>query len=291
MTVLWLTWGAAAAAILVLAGAAGWGVHHDVLGVLLDSRGRYSLNRLQTLWWTTIILSLASGVAAARFAVRGSNPLEFHIPDAVLGLMFTVTGTTVAATAVKSWKDRHRRDSVAAANPGFEFLSQVLLQEEGAAADTTIDVSKFQSLVVNLLLGAGYVLTAVHDLMGRGSPAIKGPADITALPDLNATFVTLLALSAGGYVGNKLVPRAGLPAFSVTDRHAAEVQRRAQAQSQPTAKRAAIEAQKQERSDVKHKRADGVAQGDGMPPSPAGPTGPLVDNGQVYRPEGEGVGI
>jgi hypothetical protein len=72
--------------------------------------------------------------------------------------------------------------------------------------------------VITVFLGAAYVLTGVYDFIGRDSPPITTPDQITKLPELDPTFVALLAISSGAYVGTKLISRVGTPPFSLADR-------------------------------------------------------------------------
>lgn len=218
MTVLWITWAVSAALLLLAAAAAGLAVKQTPWGLLIDDRDRYSLNRFQLLWWLLIILSMTAGVAAARFTVPNSRPLGFGIPGPVLALLTSIGSTTVVASAVKAYRDSRRSPTVAASLPGGAFLGQILLQEEGAGADQTLDVGKFQALSITVLLGIGYVATAVYDFLGRDTPPISGPAQIANLPSLDPTFVALLAISSSAYVGTKLASRDGHPAFSLADR-------------------------------------------------------------------------
>ena len=220
MTVLWIVWAASAGLLLTAAAVAGLAVKQTPWGLLIDDRERYSLNRFHLLWWLLIIVSMAAGVAAARFTVPNSRPLGFAIPGPVLALMTTVGATTVVASGVKAYRDNRRPDMVASSLPGGAFFGQILLQEEGAGADQTLDVGKFQALTITVLLGLGYVATAVYDFLGRDTPPITGPAQIASLPALDPTFIALLAVSSTAYVGTKLVTREGLPAFSLTDRQA-----------------------------------------------------------------------
>ncbi len=228
MTVLWWTWVATAAAMLGLVGAAGSAVQGVVYGALIDNRGRCSLARFQILWWTMIVFSLVAAVIAGRFTERGLDPLAFTIPSSVLGLLGVVVATTVTATGIKAHKNARASQRISASPPGGSSLAQMFLSEEGSESDETIDVSKLQSFIVTLILGAAYVLTAVHDFLGRGTVPISGPRDIASLPDLDGTFLALLAISGGGYAGAKLLNRYGLPSLSLAQRDAREATLRAQ---------------------------------------------------------------
>ena len=108
-----------------------------------------------------------------------------------------------------------------------------MLVEEGPLADEAVDVTKFQNLLFTLFLIGAYAVIAVRAFRGYGPPApIRGPAGITGLPELNATFLTLLVISDAAYLSGKLPNRGGgdktqetgtaeasRPRYSVTDRN------------------------------------------------------------------------
>lgn len=227
MTWLWVAWVAAALAILLVAGAAGIAIKGTIFGVLVDSRGRCSLSRFKITWWTTIVVSLVAGVTVGRFHVVGTEVLGFTIPTKVLSLLSVAASTAVVSTALKSYKDKHHPESISATPLAMAYLGQMLTVEEGAQADQTLDVGKLQSLLVTIVLGLGYILTCVHEFLGDDPAKVTGPAGITALPDLNVTFVALLAVSGAYYIGMKAVPRDGLPALSLPDVGSSEAIQRA----------------------------------------------------------------
>jgi hypothetical protein len=243
MTALWIGWATGAAVLLAAGVAAGLVVNRRPAGILIDGRGSYSLSRLQLALWTLTVASLVVGVTVGRLATRGTSPLEFSMPAELLGLLGLSVGTTVVASAVKSHKSSRRPAFVAATPRGTrpQFRSIVLV-EEGPDAEKTIDLTKLQSLVLTLILVAAYVALAVHTFAGWGASAVTTPADITSLPGISPTFLTLLGISHVGYLGGKLPDRggddaaSGAPAHSVEQRRAAIVIPAAR-QDPPTAPR------------------------------------------------------
>src|SRR4051794_35249147 len=77
----------------------------SVVGILIDSRGRFSLTHFQLVAWTLVILPLISGVFWGRLLENVDAPLNFEIPSQVLGLLGITIGSSVAAGTVKSAKD------------------------------------------------------------------------------------------------------------------------------------------------------------------------------------------
>ena len=259
MRALWVAWGVSAAVMVGIATWAGWAATHRIGGILIDTRGRYSLTRLQVSLWTILVVSLLAGVLAARATVAGLDPLGFKIPGTVLVALGVSLGSGVVSIAIKAYKDRTRGDYVAASEalarvteepagqrPPSARLGQIVLVEEGPLADEAVDVTKLQNLLFTLFLIGAYVVIAVRVFRGYGPPPpIRGPAGITGLPEFNATFLTLLVISDAAYLSGKLPNRGGVeknqwtgaaeasrPRYSVTDRNgdlAAQRPRRAAA--------------------------------------------------------------
>jgi hypothetical protein len=243
MTALWIGWAAACAGLVAVGVAVGMLSTGHPAGVLVDQRGRYSLNRLQLVVWMFVVLSLLIGVTAARLVARSTAPLEFTVPPELLGVLGLSVGTTVVAGAVKANKSSRRSAYVAATPAGSRpRWRDVLLVEEGPDAERTVDITKLQNLLLTAFLSVAYAGLAVHTFLGMGQTAIASPSDITALPSMSPTFLTLLAVSQAGYVGGKLPDRGADP---VVDRpaHTVEERRRGAVKvpeaRQPTASRRA----------------------------------------------------
>lgn len=176
--------------------------------VLRDARGRYSLSRLQVMLWTVVLLSLTSGMAFGRFAAGQVDVAGFQIPKQVLTLLSIAIGSAVVAAAIKVVKSTTRPDSVAAYPRGKERgrLLEMLTVEEGASAGRSIDLSKFQNLVITVLLVLLYVAQAVAALK-----AVDNPAGIGGLPAFSESFLMLLGISHAGYLLGKLPSPTGVP--------------------------------------------------------------------------------
>jgi hypothetical protein len=207
VTTLYAAWAISAAVLVVAAIALGAAVGRGYLGILIDQRGRYSLTHLQIVLWTLVVISLISGVFWARLFDDAKTALDFGIPGELLGVLGISVGSTVAATVVKSEKDRSRAESIAATNetkrPSFK---QVFTVEEGEFADRAIDVTKFQNFWFTLILITAYVGLCIgqfNDLNDIG--------ELTSLPGFDPNFVTLLGISHAGYIAGKLPDRPGVP--------------------------------------------------------------------------------
>lgn len=204
MRVTFLAWGVSAAILVVLA---AWIGHRHVrsvgiFGILIDSRGRFSLTHLQLTLWTVVVLSLLLGVFFGRLWQGVPDPLGFDIPPGLLGVLGISVGSAVTASAVKAYKDTSVPERVKASEPGGEnapSFGQIFLAEEGPLADRVIDIAKFQNFGITCVAVVAYIALAINTIRDAGS------ADkITSLPTFTAGLITLIGISHAGYVGGKL---------------------------------------------------------------------------------------
>ena len=197
-------WLLSALALLILAGIAGRSVIYGTgvwkaFRILVDERDRFSLNRLQLVMWTILILSTflalfwCDGLDLKRAAV---------IPAELLGLLGISLGSGVIAGAMKDGKDKMRPEKIAG-GPGYAHqpaiergirsepahFTQVFLEEEGQAANKIISVTKFQNFIFTMALGIIYV---VLTLKAGGYPTFA------------EQIIWLIGVSHAGYLGGKV---------------------------------------------------------------------------------------
>lgn len=201
-------WCVAVLVLLLLAGLAGRASKHGWLGILIDGRGRYSLNHLQIVMWTILVLST---MLALFFYSRPPTLQALAIPNTLLLLMGISVGSAATAGAIKSGKEVKNAAvqvqgilPAAAVAPGGTVVipphpAQVVLQEEGPLIDQVVDVTKFQNLIFTLVLGATYVVLLL-DSVSAGTP---GYPNLDAAPNL----LWLLGISHAGYLAGKLPDR------------------------------------------------------------------------------------
>jgi hypothetical protein len=215
MAAIFVWWASSALVIVALGTLVGFLATGRLLGLLIDSRGRYSLTHLQLSLWTIVILSLVAGVFFGRWQ-HNADPLGFTIPAVVLALLGISVGSAVTVTAAKAAKNTTRPANVAAAvpapavaapGPWRPSLIQVFLLEEGTYADQVVDISKFQNFVITIVLVLAYIGLAVHSIT-----AVGDASKVTALPTFSGTFLVLLGISHAGYLAGKLPSPGGQPA-------------------------------------------------------------------------------
>lgn len=198
-------WAVAAVVMLLAAAYLGVRVRGSMLGVLIDTRGRFSLSHFQLVLWTFVVLSLIAGVAAGRLLAAVPDALSFSIPSTLLAVMGINIASSAGAIVVKSAKDVQAPERIAASDASDRpHFSQIFLIEEGALADKVIDITKFQSFWFTLILVAAYVVFAAIRISELGTA-------VTALPEFNETFVLLLSISHAGYLAGKMPARQGEP--------------------------------------------------------------------------------
>jgi uncharacterized membrane protein len=110
MTAILWSWAVAAAIVLLVAGVLGTLVKlkPGPLGILVDTRGRYSLNHLQLVVWSVVVISLVAGVFFGRLIEGVGDPLGYTILDRVLGLLGISVGAGVTVGASSSRKENSR---------------------------------------------------------------------------------------------------------------------------------------------------------------------------------------
>ena len=195
MTSVYVWWGISAAVLVTSAAWLGRTVKQNILGILLDNRGRYSLSQFQIVLWTLVVLSLLSGVFFARVFGGVATPLNITIPNELLIVMGISVGSAATASAIKASKDLKDARIRTKDLPKF---SQLYLAEEGSGPET-IDVTRFQNFWLTLIVIVAYVATAVAYIAAQGTPA-----EITALPPFDPTLLGLLGISHAGYLAGKL---------------------------------------------------------------------------------------
>lgn len=210
MTAIFIAWGASAVLIIGLAIGLGYVMKppYGPIGILIDSRGRYSLTHFQLVVWSIVVLSLVSGVFWGRLAEGVSDPLSFKIPSEVLGLLGISAGSAVTATAIKATRNITHAAGVAASGPADRpRFAQIFLLEEGEFADKVIDVTKFQNFIITTVLVAAYIGLAITAIEEAGNASAFG-----SLPGFSGTFLVLLGISHAAYVAGKLPSHSGEPA-------------------------------------------------------------------------------
>jgi hypothetical protein len=198
------------AAALLVGSAMEWGRRNKEgyqhwSGILVDSRNRYSLTRLQIVLWTILVLSLLAAVFLTRHFAGVSygeehNSMSIVLPGELLTLMGIAVGSTALSTVIKLNKDQTRKEKIRT-NPDRPNWMDLITVEEGAKA--YIDPGKFQNLWITVLaVGAYCAMSAQH-------VANTPPSTVNqfTLPGVDGTLLNLLLISHAGYIALKIPNR------------------------------------------------------------------------------------
>ena len=202
---------------------AGRGITGRWRGILIDSRNKMSVSRLQILVWSLLVLSALFTAVLTNVGLGWQSPLEIDVPAQLWILMGISTASAVGSPLVLAVKDNRQvsrnqkqtavvalekigRDQVDEKSKGVvvrnkEFdaarWGDLLMGDEfGNAA--RIDVGKLQMLMFTFVLVLGY--GAAIGALFRGGDVV------TALPPMQDGMNVLLGISHTGYLSAKAAP-------------------------------------------------------------------------------------
>ena len=176
------------------------------LGVLVDSRCKMSLSRLQVLLWTWLVVSTFSTIAW----VRGTMSID--VPEELWALMGISVGSTAGAVLIKGTKagiePDLRRVAAQASSSRRGVLQANADAKKARLADmfkgeeitdfAWVDISKVQLFFFTVAAWFGYVLALWNTPPGT---------DGVAFPELSTSIVTLIGISHVGYLTVKAAPK------------------------------------------------------------------------------------
>jgi hypothetical protein len=216
--------------ILALLGVFAMVVGHGVsglwLGLLIDSRNRVSLSRLQMTLWTILILSGFLAAVITNIDGGQPEPLAITIPPELWLLMGISTASLIGSPLIVGIKKnrpsnedekirvleqlaRQSVDPTQVAIRGQLVVNQnadsALIADLFQGSETgnagQLDLGKLQMFFFTLVLlfAYGTALAALFKTSG---------GKIAALPALDAGMLALLAISHTGYLINKALPHS-----------------------------------------------------------------------------------
>jgi hypothetical protein len=201
---------------------AGHGVTGLWMGVLIDTRNKVSLSRLQMLAWTILILSAFLTGVVVNIDLEVADPLAIVIPPELWALMGISTASLVGSPLLVRLKQgrtnpagdearlqalvaqdqiRVQGEIVSNARPGQASLADMFRGSETGNIGL-LDMGKVQMFFFTLVLTLAYALS-LAEVLAIGS----GP--VTRLPVIDPGLLTLLGISHAGYLLNKALPKGG----------------------------------------------------------------------------------
>lgn len=223
-----LAWALMAAILVAFLAVLGHGVNGIKRGILVDSRNRVSLAKIQMAAWTVLLLSAYAAAALGNIGTGQADPLNVSIPNELWLAMGISTTSLIGAPLILNPKKRDRRT----AERDAEHARQLeLLEEQGVERDSVerkgtlvaykdprhsrwadlfqgeesgnaglLDLAKVQMFFFTAVLVLVYAI-------GVGDTLSDARGDVSALPHLDESMIALLAISHAGYLGKKALPK------------------------------------------------------------------------------------
>lgn len=221
-------WAGAIALLLIVAALVGLGFWGSLVGVIVDSRNRLSLSRLQLIFWSVFVLSLFAVTSTFLIGVTSGAVYLPQYPWEIWALLGISIGTAPLSGLILVSKTNQIPDAESqrlvdadpnATNRGvievklgsssWSFLD--FFRGEELANRDEIDISRFQYFVITIVLMTVFVGLTASAMWTLGPLADwQAWAKSSSYPHLNETFIALLALSHGGYLGMKALTKPDL---------------------------------------------------------------------------------
>lgn len=204
---------------------AGRGITGYWRGILIDSRNKISLGRLQLVAWTLLILSAIVTAAVTNGAFGAQSALGIQVPQELWVLLGISTASAIAGPALLAPK-RDQKADLRELNKTVTELERVdnvnvdvksatvllvnqskddarwgdLLKGDESGNAASVDIGKLQMFFFTFVLVLGYAVAIARHFNSAGA--------ITSLPLVDSSMNTLLGISHTGYLANKVVPHS-----------------------------------------------------------------------------------
>lgn len=202
---------------------AGHGITGHWLGLLIDSRNKVSLSRLQMIGWSIIILSAFLTAVMVNLDLQAKQPLAITVPPELWLLMGITTTSMVGSPLILNAKKGREADEAAKARAltaltrqqvdtaKVAILGQVVVNQEPTSARLSdlfrggetgnvgqLDVGKLQMFFFTIILMLAYSASL--------AALFRQPDPVNSLPVVDAGMLTLLGISHAGYLVHKALP-------------------------------------------------------------------------------------
>ena len=214
--------------------ALGLGTKKRVAGVWIDTRNRVSLARAQVTLWTAVALAGYAALALFNIGFAGivssaADMAKFAafpvMPASIAAALGIAAASPMISALILPTKDAPEKSGIAIrgeedlrirgmpffgaeseglqkrASPRLASIADIFMGEEKANADT-VDVSRLQNVVITVMLVLGffsYLVAMTSSINAATMLSARGPI-FTSLPELGATFTSLLLVSHATYL-------------------------------------------------------------------------------------------
>lgn len=223
-------WWAVMALLTLSAVLIGQGITGQLMGILIDSRNKMSLSRLQLAMWTVLIVSAFVVLFFWRLKAKGAGPaLDFSIPGEIWGLLGISSASLAGSSLIKTNKKNQtpnlteetetvRKMEAQGQDPSTQLVTgRTVLNEmpqqaswadlfrgEESGNASTVSLGKVQMFYFTIVAVMSYAY-AIAQMFG-----LQTLAD--AFPAVSSGLLGLLGISHAGYLAEKAVPHTQDPA-------------------------------------------------------------------------------
>jgi hypothetical protein len=203
-----LLWLINAIVLVVLMGLLGALLLGSPFGILINAQNRMSLERLQVVIWTCLVISALFAVAIT------ARTMSIEIPNEILALMGISIGSVAGGAIVNGTKAMQEPKATVpdANNPAVSrgvlrltpATSKARFAELFLGDELTnhgyVDISKVQMFFFTVAIAAGYALVLSRCTFEASGEPIQ-------FPKLDGSIVTLLGISHAGFLTVKAAPK------------------------------------------------------------------------------------
>lgn len=202
-----LNWALSALEIALILVLIGLVVRKNPLGVLVDSRNRMSLSRLQIILWTILFISAFITIAIS------NQTMDIYLGSELWALMGISTGSVAGASIIKGTKSAQepapRLGLIAA--PRIGVLAKAdrprfsdMFKSEEVTNSAYVDISKVQMFFFTIAALIGYIIVLTDHCLNKGPTGVTGYC--AYFPTMSNGLVTLVGISHAGYLTVKAAP-------------------------------------------------------------------------------------
>jgi hypothetical protein len=182
---------------------------------LTGDQGKYSLSRLQASLWAFFIISYQVSVYITMASIRRANEFKLVFSEQLMWILGITLGVYIGVKGITNNQINSGKMSAPPTQP-VPNAADFITSEEG------LDLSRFQMLIwtmfalVTFVASYGYYIyqilypleAQVKDWKGDYGHFFPqmGTDDKNILPGIDMSFIVLMGLSQGAYIGRKLVP-------------------------------------------------------------------------------------
>ena len=179
---------------------------HKFSEFLVGDNEKYSLSRLQATLWAFVIVSYQVSTIILLFSMGEMDKFELVFSDQTIWLLGLSMGSYVISKGIGVSQINDANEETSQATPVKKKISNFITGQNG------LDLSRFQMLVWTIIAISIFVvdyfgyLQSISQTNDVAQYFPKFGDETGLLPSIDMSFIVLMGLSQGTYIGRKLVP-------------------------------------------------------------------------------------